>query len=131
LSNGGTSAASIEEEKMSDTYRFDDDGRPVWPSRKTGQDELANRVKQAAKQFLALLKRLKGKNKDAGDRENASSYFKGLNHNLPLLFSHRWERSPAEPLWNNFVAVWNNGDCSWTDAYKALEPLNDGLQQSE
>ena len=75
--------------------------------------------------------RKRGKTKDAGDRENAAAYFKGLDDRLTTLFQSRWLQSSAEPLWNQFVLVWNNGNCKWSDAYDSFEPLNDALQQSE
>ncbi len=98
--------------------------------RKPLQDEAVQRVKQTSKLFLALLEKWKGKKKDASVRDNANGYYAELNKTLPLLFSQRWERSPAEGSWNDFVAAWNNGNCKWKTAYEALKILNDGLQQS-
>jgi|SRR5687767_10318196 hypothetical protein len=113
--------------------RVGKDGRPIQPSRPSGQDQLAKDVKSTCKQFLALLSNWKGKTKDASVKHSAGDYYKTLNKNLPLLFKKggRWEQSSAEPSWNNFKAVWDDGDGSWTDAHKALKSLNDGLQQSE
>ena len=115
------------------TGKVGKDGRPVQPSRPTGQDQLAKDIKSTSRQFLALLNNWKGKTKDESAKHSAGDYYNTLNKNLPRLFQQggRWEKSSAEPLWKNFAAVWNNGKGSWTDAQKALKPLNDGLQQSE
>jgi hypothetical protein len=95
------------------------------------QDETVQKVKGASDNFLRLLKNFKGGKKDQTARHSANNYYKALQRYLPRLFSNRWEQSSAQGLWNNFAAVWNEGDCSWTDAYKALKPLNEALQQSE
>ena len=116
---------------MADQWRYDDDGRPIESSRTTGQDQYAKEAKSGATQLLNLLRRKKGKSKDAGDRENAAAYFKGLDERLTVLFRSRWVQSSAEPLWNEFVRVWNDGACKWSDACEAFEPLNDALQQSD
>src|SRR3954452_12728365 len=99
--------------------RVGKDDRSAQPSRPTGQDQLARDVKATCRQFLALLNNWKGKKKDESAEHSAGDYYKTLNKNLPRLFQPgvRWERSSAEPLWNNFAAVWNNGTASWTDAY--------------
>jgi hypothetical protein len=107
------------------------DGRPIPGSKPTGQDAAVKEVKSYSALFLVLLKNWKGKKKDATVKASAKGYFKDLNRKLPGLFSKRWERSSAQAHWNNFVVVWNDGECAWTDAYEALEPLNDALQQSD
>jgi hypothetical protein len=109
------------------------DGRPVPSSRPTGQDQLARDIKATCRQFLALLNNWKGKTKDESVKHSAADYYKTLNKNLPRMFQPggRWEQSSTERSWNDFVGVWDDGEGSWTDAYKALKPVNDGLQQSE
>lgn len=99
-------------------------------SRPTAQDRAVTDVKRAAKLLLALLDNRKGKKKGDDDRENAANYVHTLKDNLPKLFEKRWEHSRANPLWNTFLKVWNKGDCSWTEAYAALKPLNKALQES-
>jgi hypothetical protein len=97
------------------------------------QDEAVKKLKGYSKQFLLLLKNWKGKNKDATARDSANKYYAQMEKRLPGLFKKggRWEQSSAEPLGKNFVAVWNKGNCKWSDAYEALKPLNDAVQQSE
>lgn len=100
-------------------------------SRPTFQDEAVKRVKGTSTLFLTLLKNWKGETKGATVRASANNYYETLKDNLQGLFRQRWYRSPAEASWNNFVAVWNNGNCSWTEVYETFKPFNDGMQQSE
>lgn len=100
-------------------------------SKPTAQDNAVKEVKGASRKLLTLLKNWKGKTKEETKRASAQDYYKTLSKQLPLLFNKRWQRSSAIGLWDDFERVWNNGDCKWTDAYKALKPLNDALEQSE